>query len=99
MRIRKNHDYHIIDPSPWPLIASIGAFIMTFGGVCYMRWLNGAEMKISGFGIEFNVATPWMFYIGLALVLYTMIGWWADTIKEAMKVTTRGSYLYTCAMA
>ncbi|MGO6908029.1 cytochrome c oxidase subunit 3, partial [Rhizobium ruizarguesonis] len=25
---QKNHDYHIIDPSPWPIIASLGAFIM-----------------------------------------------------------------------
>ncbi|HEV7307398.1 MAG TPA: cytochrome c oxidase subunit 3, partial [Ensifer sp.] len=34
---QKNHDYHIIDPSPWPLLASIGAFVMAFGGICYMR--------------------------------------------------------------
>ena len=33
------------------------------------------------FGLE--LANPWLFYIGLAIVLYTMIGWWADTIKEA----------------
>ena len=25
---QKNHDYHIIDPSPWPILASLGAFIM-----------------------------------------------------------------------
>ncbi|WP_319411176.1 cytochrome c oxidase subunit 3 [uncultured Cohaesibacter sp.] len=29
----KNHDYHIIDPSPWPIIASVSAFIMAIGAV------------------------------------------------------------------
>ena len=29
----KNHDYHIIDPSPWPLIGSIGGLFMAIGGV------------------------------------------------------------------
>ena len=76
---QKNHDYHIIDPSPWPLLASIGAFILTFGGVCYMRYLSGGSFKL--FGAE--LANPWLFYIGLVIVLYTMYAWWSDTIKEA----------------
>ncbi|NJR13508.1 MAG: cytochrome c oxidase subunit 3, partial [Phyllobacteriaceae bacterium] len=29
----KNHDYHIVDPSPWPLLASLGALVMAIGGV------------------------------------------------------------------
>nr|WP_321526516.1 cytochrome c oxidase subunit 3 [uncultured Cohaesibacter sp.] len=29
----KNHDYHIIDPSPWPIIASLSAFAMAIGAV------------------------------------------------------------------
>ena len=32
-----NHDYHIIDPSPWPLIGSIAALIMAVGAVTYMH--------------------------------------------------------------
>ena len=24
----KNHDYHIVDPSPWPIIGGSGALIM-----------------------------------------------------------------------
>lgn len=32
-----NHDYHIIDPSPWPLIGSISAFVMAVGAVTYMH--------------------------------------------------------------
>lgn len=32
-----NHDYHIIDPSPWPLIGSISALVMAVGAVAYMH--------------------------------------------------------------
>ncbi|GAC1041879.1 cytochrome c oxidase subunit 3 [Rhizobium sp. No.120] len=76
---QRKHDYHIIDPSPWPIIAAFGAFVITFGGVCFMRYLNGGALHL--FGINF--AQPWLFFIGLAVVLYVMYGWWADTIKEA----------------
>ena len=53
---QKNHDYHIIDPSPWPLLASIGAFVITFGGVGYMRYLNGGSFEMLGV----NWASPWL---------------------------------------
>jgi cytochrome c oxidase subunit 3 len=75
----KKHDYHIIDPSPWPITAAFGAFVITFGGVCFMRYLNGGAVHL--FGINF--AQPWLFFIGLAVILYVMYGWWSDTVKEA----------------
>ncbi len=75
----KHHDYHIIDPSPWPLIGATGALIMAIGGIAWMRYINGGEFPIFGF----NIANPWLFFIGLAIALYTMFGWWKDTIKEA----------------
>ena len=76
---KPEHDYHIIDPSPWPFIGSIGALVMAFGGVGWMQYLKGNEFPVFGL----NFATPWVFFIGLAIVLYTMAGWWSDTIKEA----------------
>jgi cytochrome c oxidase subunit 3 len=76
---QKNHDYHIIDPSPWPVTGAIGAFILTFGGVGFMRYLNGGSLRF--LGIEW--AHPWLFFIGLAIILYVMYGWWSDTVKEA----------------
>ncbi len=75
----KHHDYHLVDPSPWPVIGSIGALIMAIGGVAWMRYLSGGEFPI--FGV--NIANPWLFFIGLAIALYTMFAWWSDTIKEA----------------
>ncbi len=75
---QKNHDYHIIDPSIWPFLASVGAFVLTFGAVGFMRYIHGGTFHLFGL----NFAHPWLFFIGLAIVIYTMIGWWADTIKE-----------------
>ncbi|MFV0244753.1 MAG: cytochrome c oxidase subunit 3, partial [Qingshengfaniella sp.] len=33
----KNHDYHILHPSLWPLLAAVGAFVMLFGAVLAMH--------------------------------------------------------------
>jgi len=75
----KNHDYHIVDPSPWPFIGGMGAMIMAIGGIAYMRSINGEELIMLGI----DLAGPWIFMIGTMTVIYTMYGWWADTIKEA----------------
>ncbi len=77
----KNHDYHILDPSPWPLIGSIGAIIMAIGGIGWMRSLGEGAEGLPFLGV--TIYGPWVFTLGLLVVLYTMYAWWADTIKEA----------------
>ncbi|MCO5063222.1 MAG: cytochrome c oxidase subunit 3 [Rhizobiaceae bacterium] len=74
----KHHDYHIIDPSPWPALASLGALIMALGAVMWMQYIRAGNVPF--FGV--NLANPWLFFIGLLVVLYTMFAWWSDTIKE-----------------
>ncbi|MHA6722050.1 cytochrome c oxidase subunit 3 [Sphingomonas sp. RS2018] len=64
----KNHDYHILPPSPWPLMGSLTAGLLAVGGLLWM--------KEQPFG-------PWVFALGMAGVLATMYFWWADVIKEA----------------
>lgn len=32
------HPYHLVDPSPWPYVASCGAFFLTFGSVIYFHY-------------------------------------------------------------
>ncbi len=75
----KNHDYHIVDPSPWPFIAGIGALLMAVGGIGWMQSIKGNDFSM--FGIP--LASPWLFFIGVAIVLYVMFAWWSDTIREA----------------
>ena len=76
-----NHDYHILDPSPWPLIGSISGLITAIGGIAYMRALNGGEFLLAGMNLA--TAGPWILIIGFIGVLYTMFAWWSDTIKES----------------
>ncbi|MDO1558046.1 cytochrome c oxidase subunit 3 [Brevundimonas sp. 2R-24] len=66
------HDYHLVNPSPWPLVASIAATVMMFGAVAWMKGLFGLPE-----------GTSWLFFAGLAGVLYSMVGWWGDVIKES----------------
>ena len=69
----KQHDYHIIEPSPWPLLAAIGVFTMLFGAVIWMD--ARGEMPFSG--------SPWGFWIGFGVVIYAAFVWWSDVVKEA----------------
>ena len=32
-----HHDYHLVDPSPWPIIGSVAAFLMLIGTVFWMH--------------------------------------------------------------
>jgi len=65
----KHHDYHLVDPSPWPIVGSVSVFIMAVGAIGWMKHMYPA---------------PWMvFGVGVIGVLYTMASWWGDVIKEA----------------
>ena len=66
------HDYHLVNPSPWPLVGSIASTVMMFGAVVWMKGLFGIDK-----------GTSWIFIAGLALVLFTMAGWWMDVTREA----------------
>ncbi|MDP1642086.1 MAG: cytochrome c oxidase subunit 3, partial [Phenylobacterium sp.] len=35
------HDYHLVNPSPWPLVASVGATVMAVGLVMWLKGLFG----------------------------------------------------------
>jgi cytochrome c oxidase subunit 3 len=65
----KHHDYHLVDPSPWPAVGSLSAFIMAVGAITWMHHLFPAA--------------PFIFGLGVLGVLYTFIGWWRDVIREA----------------
>ena len=68
MAATKNHDYHLVDPDPWPLIGSISAFFL-FGGL--VMWLHQGR-----FG-------PAIMLVGVVGVLTTMFNWWSNVVREA----------------
>ena len=65
--IDTRHPFHLVDPSPWPLFASIGAFAATSGGV---MWFHG----YSGGGL--------LQLSGMATIIYCMYVWWRDIVRE-----------------
>ena len=56
----KNHDYHILNPSLWPLLGAVAAFVMLFGATVAMK----GETTILGGMI--TISGPWM---GLSALL------------------------------
>ena len=70
----QKHDYHLVDPSPWPIVCSLGAFILAVGATMYMH-----EMPlISSMPGSYSA----LFYVGVIIVLYGAYSWWGDVIKE-----------------
>jgi cytochrome c oxidase subunit III len=69
----KNHDYHLVDPSPWPFIGAVSALIMAIGAVMTMKGLAPAGLKVG----------PLVLGMGVLGVLYTMFAWWVDVAREA----------------
>ncbi|MGJ8535093.1 MAG: cytochrome c oxidase subunit 3 [Alphaproteobacteria bacterium] len=61
-----NHDYHLVDPSPWPFVGSASALALALGAVGYFH----------------EASALWMLP-GFLGVIYTMIAWWRDVIKES----------------
>ena len=72
----KHHDYHLVNPSPWPAVGATAAFITAVGLIIWMRSMGGAP------GL-FGLKGPSVFFVGVLGLLYTMIMWWRDVIKEA----------------
>ena len=75
------HDYHLVNPSPWPLIGSLSATVMMIGAVVWMRSGPTETGLVLG---DVALKGNWMFFLGLSGVLLTMLGWWRDIIKESL---------------
>ena len=63
----KNHDYHLVEPSVWPLFGSLAAFVMFAGAVMTFHDTAGGH---------------WVLGVGIAAVIATFFFWWGDVIRE-----------------
>lgn len=77
-----HHDYHLVNPSPWPLVASIAVTTMMIGAVVWMKGIVPADAGAVA-GVLLAKGDKALFFAGLAGVLLSMFGWWADVIKES----------------
>ncbi len=60
--------YYLPDPSPWPIIASVGLFMLALG---FVLFLNEA-----GIG-------PWFMLIGAVIIAIMMFGWFGKVVAES----------------
>jgi cytochrome c oxidase subunit 3 len=62
------HAFHLVNPSPWPLLSAFSVFILMFGFVLFMHgYLRGSIL----------------YKFGFLLLLCMMFVWWRDIIREA----------------
>lgn len=66
--LNTTHQFHLVDPSPWPLMAALGGFLLTTGLVSYMHKFIG------GWSLFLN---------GITMILFVMYVWWRDIVREA----------------
>ncbi len=69
------HDFHMVDPSRWPMVGAIAAFALAFGLILYMH-----PDMLGGVGEALGILT---IAPGIALMALTMFGWWTDVVREA----------------
>jgi len=62
--------FHLVDPSPWPIVGSFFVFLTAFGLIL--------SMKHVGVG-------PLVLAVAIAGVLFTMAVWWRDVVIEAQE--------------
>jgi len=63
----QRHAFHLVDPSPWPIIGAFSALMLTFGGVLYMHGYSNGEF---------------IRQLGFEMILFVMFAWWRDIIRE-----------------
>ena len=60
------HPYHLVEPSPWPVVGAIAALILAVGAIMFMHEIDNGLVLI----------------IGALAVIATMYLWWRDVIRE-----------------
>jgi cytochrome c oxidase subunit 3 len=63
---KPHHDYHLVNPSPWPAVGSVSAFVSAVGAILWFH----------------HIIPPWLLIAGLVGIAYTMFAWWSDVVKE-----------------
>ncbi len=61
--------YYVPHLAKWPIVGSIGLTVTFLGAI---QSLN-SEVSI----------TPWVMFLGIAIILFMMFGWFGDVIKES----------------
>ena len=63
----KRHPFHLVDPSPWPFLGSLGAFSTVIGAVLYFHGFFKGELILMA---------------GFLQLIFVSFGWWSDVVAE-----------------
>jgi cytochrome c oxidase subunit 3 len=55
----KHHDYHLVNPSPWPFLGGFAAFVLAVGAV---RWMHGGHWVVMALGFVLVLYTMFMWW-------------------------------------
>ena len=57
--LAKNHDYHMVEPSPWPFVMSVSVLIMAMGGIFWMHEWTPWVFLIGLAGVLYTMYAWW----------------------------------------
>jgi cytochrome c oxidase subunit 3 len=66
---KKNHPFHIVDPSPLPILTSFALLLLAIGGIMFMHSYKFGE---------------YTFMAGIVSVVVCMYVWWKEVIQEGL---------------
>ncbi len=49
---QRQHDYHLVDPSPWPAVGAVSAFLLAVGLIAWMHHLFAGAPLLFGVGVS-----------------------------------------------
>jgi cytochrome c oxidase subunit III len=73
---KPQHDYHLVDPSPWPIAGAFAALATAIGAIMWMAQHKGSPIYGQTWGGT-------LFFAGLAAIVAVMFAWWRDVVREA----------------
>lgn len=65
------NQYYVPHTAKWPIVACVGLFITVIG----------ASLKFNSMDAE--PSTPWLMYLGFAILIVMFFGWFGEVIKES----------------
>jgi cytochrome c oxidase subunit 3 len=63
-----NNHYYVPNPSPWPIVTSLGLFLLAFGTVLTINSLGAGK---------------WLMLGGGAIIVYMMVRWFGEVVRES----------------
>jgi cytochrome c oxidase subunit III len=65
----QTHPFHLVNPSPWPIMTAFALLMLTSGGVMSMHEMAHGH---------------WVLATGFLSVIFCAVNWWKDVIKEGI---------------